>query len=186
MAMMGMVPLAVVLLAVAWVIVIYNSLVRQRNEVKSAWSQIDVQLKRRHDLVPNLVETVKGYAQHERNTLEAVTKARQQAVNFSGDPAATARVESLLSQTLKSLFAVAENYPELKADRHFLSLQEELTSTENRIGFARQYFNDAVLALNNRIGTFPGNLVAGAFNFREASFFELDTPAPREAPPVRF
>src|SRR5688572_30135775 len=133
--------LVVIALAIVWVIGLYNGLVGARNEVRNAWSQIDVQLNRRHDLIPNLVETVKGYAKHEAGTLEAVVKARQQAVNVSGSIEDKARVENMLSQTLKSLFAVTESYPELKANQNFLALQEELTSTENKIGFSRQYYN---------------------------------------------
>lgn len=139
-----------VVLVVLMVIGIYNGLVRLRNQVKNAWSQIDVQLKRRHDLIPNLVETVKGYQIHERETLEAVTQARQQAVSFTGDIADQARLENLLTQTLRNLFAVAENYPDLKANQNFLALQEELSATENQISFARQFYNDSVLHLNNK------------------------------------
>jgi len=165
---------------------IYNSLVGLRNEVKNAWAQIEVQLKRRHDLIPNLVETVKGYMQHERGTLEAVIKARQQAVNISGNIADQAKVENALSQTLKSLFAVAENYPDLKANQNFLALQEEIASTENKLGFARQAYNDSVMRYNNKIGMFPSNIVAGLFHFQSADFFEVTEPGEREAPQVKF
>ncbi|HVR43570.1 MAG TPA: LemA family protein [Thermoanaerobaculia bacterium] len=185
-----MIELVVVLVIVAaiafFLIGMYNSLVRSRNEVKNAWSQIDVQLNRRHDLIPNLVETVKGYMTHERETLEAVTRARQQAIDVSGDLDAKARVENQLSQTLRSLFAVAEAYPDLKANQNFLALQEELASTENKISFSRQYYNDSVLRLNNRIEVFPTNLIAGMFHFTKEKFFEVETPEARKAVQVKF
>jgi LemA protein len=153
--------------------------------VKSAWSSIDVQLKRRHDLIPNLLETVKGYAGHERQTLEAVTKARQQAVSFTGNIEDRARVENILTQTLRSLFAVAEAYPNLKANQNFLALQEELATTENKIGFARQYYNDMAKQYKNRIKVFPGNLVSGMFNFQAEPFFQLESAQERVAPQVK-
>ncbi|MDJ0625022.1 MAG: LemA family protein [Candidatus Caenarcaniphilales bacterium] len=164
----------------------YNNLVSLRNKVENAWSQIDVQLKRRHDLIPNLIETVKGYMNHERETLEAVIKARQQAVNISGDFANKAQIENMLSQTLKSLFAVSERYPDLKANQNFLSLKEELVSTENKISFARQFFNDTVLKLNNKVEMFPSNLIAKMFSFDKKEFFEIDEPKEREVPKVQF
>ncbi len=164
---------------------LYNSLVRSRNQVKNSWSQIDVQLKRRYDLIPNLVETVKGYAAHERETLEAVTKARQMAIDASG-VAGQAKAENMLTQTLRSLFAVVESYPDLKANQNFLALQEELSSTENKIGFARQYYNDEVLRLNNKTEVFPSNMVAGAFGFKKEDFFEIEEGTQREAPKVEF
>jgi LemA protein len=178
--------LAVLVALILWVIAIYNRLVRARNDTKNAWSQIDVQLKRRYDLIPNLMETVKGYMKHERETLEAVTKARQQAIDLSGGVADQARAENMLTQTLRSLFAVAESYPDLKANQNFLALQEELTSTENKISFARQYYNDAVLRYNNQTEMFPSNIIAGSFNFAKAEFFELEEPEQREAPKVSF
>lgn len=185
-----MIPLLVFVALAAvvavWVVGIYNGLVRLRNEVKNAWSQIDVQLKRRYDLIPNLVETVKGYMTHERETLEAVVKARQQAINVTGSIEDRAKVENALSQTLRQLFAVAEAYPDLKANQNFLALQEELTSTENKIGFARQYFNDAVLRLNNKVEMFPSNIIAGMFNFTREQFFEVDAPEERQAVKVSF
>jgi len=165
---------------------IYNALVRLRNRVKNAWAQIDVQLKRRYDLIPNLMETVKGYMKHERETLEAVTKARQIAIAASGGVADQARAENMLTQTLRSLFAVVENYPDLKANQNFLALQEELTSTENKIGFARQFYNDEVLRLNNKVEMFPSNMVAGMFTFKQAESFELEDEAQRGAPKVEF
>lgn len=179
--------LAIIVLLILFVIGMYNSMVRFRNQVKNAWAQIDVQLKRRHDLIPNLIETVKGYMHHERETLESVTRARTQAVNVSGGSVAEqAQAENALSQTLRSLFAVSENYPNLKANQNFLALQEELTSTENKISFARQYYNDAVMKFNNKIQTFPANMMAGMFGFKEAESFELEAPAEREAPKVSF
>lgn len=178
--------IALLVVVVLWIVGLYNRLVRSRNEVRNAWSQIDVQLKRRWDLIPNLVETVKGYMHHERETLEAVTKARQQAISISGDVAARAQAENILSQTLRSLFAVAENYPELKANQNFLALQEELTSTENKIAFARQYYNDAVLRLNNLIQMFPSNIIANQFGFKPEVYFELETPQERQRPEVKF
>src|SRR3990172_6714140 len=174
-----LIVLAAVVLFVLFVIGVYNGLVRARNDVKNAWSQIDVQLKRRHDLIPNLVETVKGYMGHERGTLEAVTKARQQAVSITGDVLDRMKAENLLSQTLRSLFAVAEGYPDLKANQNFLALQEEVASTENKIGFARQYYNDAAMRLKNRVEMFPSNVLAGAFGFRPEPFFEVETAAER-------
>ena len=159
----------------------YNGLVKRRNQVDNAWSQIDVQLKRRHDLIPNLVETVKGYAAHERGTFEAVTQARANAINAQS-PAEQAQAENVLSGALKSLFAVAEAYPDLKANQNFLNLQEELTATEDRIAYSRQFFNDSVLSYNNAIQTFPRNLLAGMFNFEKREFFE---GAPGETGPVK-
>ena len=184
--MILLVLLAVAAVGVLWVIGAYNGLVRFRNEVKNAWSQIDVQLKRRYDLIPNLVETVKGYMSHERETLEAVVKARQQAIDISGGIEDRAKVENALSQTLRQLFAVAEAYPDLKANQNFLALQEELTSTENKIGFARQYYNDSVLRLNNKIEMFPSNIVAGMFNFTREQFFQVEAPEERQAVKVSF
>lgn len=168
-----------------WAIGIYNSLVRLRNQVKNAWSQIDVQLKRRHDLIPNLVETVKGYASHEKDTLENVTKARAAAVSANGVKE-QAEAESMLSQSLGRLMLVVEQYPDLKANQNFLALQEELTSTENKIGFSRQYYNDEVMRFNTRIQTFPPSIVANLFSFKEEAFFELQDQAEREAPKVEF
>lgn len=180
-----LVVIGMFLIVVFWVIGIYNGLVRIRNEVRNAWAQIDVQLKRRHDLIPNLVETVKGYAGHEKSTLDAVVSARAKAVNASG-VAASAQAEGELSQALGRLMMLVEAYPDLKANQNFLALQEELTSTENKIGFARQFFNDTVMRYNTRIQTFPPNVVAGAFGFREEDFFELEDQAQRAAPQVKF
>ena len=177
----------ILLLIVLWFIGAYNGLVRLRNAVKEAWAQIDVQLKRRHDLIPNLVETVKGYAKHEAGTLEAVIKARAAAVSSEGKgPAAQGPAEGELSQALGRLMMIAEQYPDLKANTNFLALQEELTSTENKIGFARQHYNERVMTYNNQVESIPSNLVAGVFNFAKEPFFELTEKAEREAPKVSF
>jgi LemA protein len=185
--MIPLIVLLVILVVVAFFIIgTYNGLVRARNEVKSAWSSIDVQLKRRYDLIPNLIETVKGYAAHERQTLDAVTTARQQAVSFTGGVEERAKVENALTQTLRSLFALAEAYPDLKANQNFLALQEELSATENKIGFARQYYNDGVMHYKNKIEMFPSNLIAGMFNFRPEPFFQTEGDAERVAPQVKF
>jgi LemA protein len=161
------------------VIFIYNSLIRSRNRVDNAWSQIDVQLRRRYDLIPNLVETVKGYAAHERQTLEAVTSARANAMDAQqrGTVGQQAQAENALTGALKSLFAVSEAYPDLKANQNFLQLQEELTSTEDRIAYARQFYNDSVLNYNNSIQVFPKNILAGMFNFEKREFFEGEPEA---------
>jgi LemA protein len=185
--MIPLIVLLVILVVVAFFIIgTYNGLVRARNEVKSAWSSIDVQLKRRYDLIPNLIETVKGYAAHERQTLDAVTTARQQAVSFTGGVEERAKVENALTQTLRSLFALAEAYPDLKANQNFLALQEELSATENKIGFARQYYNDGVMHYKNKIEMFPSNLIAGMFSFRPEPFFQTEGDAERVAPQVKF
>jgi LemA protein len=162
----------------------YNGLVKRRNQVDNAWSQIDVQLKRRHDLIPNLVETVKGYAAHERGTFEAVTQARANAINAQ-TPAEQAQAENVLSGALKSLFAVAEAYPDLKANQNFLNLQEELTSSEDRVAYARQYYNDSVLSYNTQIQKFPTVLLAGMFNFDKREFYDAE-PEATETPQVQF
>ncbi len=177
--------IVVVLAIVLWTL--YNGLVRLRNQVKNAWAQIDVQLKRRYDLVPNLVETVKGYMKHERETLEAVTKARNIAQQASSAGAGErAKAEGELSSALSRLLAVVENYPDLKANQNFLALQEELTSTENKISFSRQFYNDSVLRYNNQTQMFPSNIVASMFGFKAGEFFEVTLAAEREAPKVSF
>ena len=181
----GLVLLVVLAAGTFWCLAAYNGLVRMRQEVKNAWSQIDVQLKRRHDLIPNLVEAVKGYMGHERQTLESVIKARAQAVD-AGSLKDRAQAENVLTQALRSLFAVAERYPDLKANQNVLALQEELTSTENRISFARQFHNDQVMRLNTAVESAPTNLVAGVTGFAKAEFFALEDPAHREAPVVKF
>jgi LemA protein len=182
----GLVVLVVLGLVAVFLVGLYNGLVRARNEVKNAWSQIDVQLKRRHDLIPNLVETVKGYAAHERGTLDAVVKARQQAIAASGNVAEAAKAENALSQTLRSLFAVAEAYPDLEANQNFLALQEELASTENKIGFARQYYNDSAMRFKNRVEVFPSNIFANMFGFAPEPFFQVETEAEKQPPQVKF
>jgi LemA protein len=175
----------VILAIVLWVL--YNGLVRLRNQVKNAWAQIDVQLKRRYDLIPNLVETAKGYMKHERETLEAVTKARNLAQQVSSAGAGErAKAEGELSSALSRLLAVVERYPDLKANQNFLALQEELTSTENKISFSRQYYNDSVLRYNNQTQTVPSNIVASMFAFKAGEFFEVTLAAEREAPKVSF
>jgi LemA protein len=177
--------IVVILAIVLWVL--YNGLVRLRNQVKNAWAQIDVQLKRRYDLIPNLVETVKGYVKHERETLEAVTKARNLAQQVSSAGAGErAKAEGELSSALSRLLAVVERYPDLKANQNFLALQEELTSTENKISFSRQYYNDSVLRYNNQTQMVPSNIVAGMFGFKAGEFFEVTLSAEREAPKVSF
>ena len=173
-----------VVLLLGYLVLTYNGLVRLRNRIDNAFSQIDVQTKRRHDLIPNLVETVKGYAAHERGTFEAVTQARANAIDAgnTGDTHQQAQAENMLSGALKSLFAVAEAYPDLKANQNFLQLQEELTSTEDRIAYARQFYNDTVLAYNTKIQSFPPNILAGTFNFTEREFF--DAPEGETAVPT--
>lgn len=167
------------------VIGIYNALVRLRNQVDNAWSQIDVQLKRRHDLIPNLVETARGYMKHERETFEAITQARSQAMGAKS-VAETAKAEGQLADALSKFMLVVENYPDLKANQNFLALQEELASTENKIGFARQYYNDAAMKINNMIQMFPSNMIATMFNFHQEKYFEVAEAAEREAPKVAF
>ena len=193
---MGWIVLGLLLLLVVWVIGIYNRLVTARNGYKNAFAQIDVQLTRRHDLVPNLVETAKGYLAHERNTLEAVITARNAAVSGlkaaaanPGDAAAVqnlASTENALSGALGRLFALAEAYPDLKANRNMMQLSEELTTTENKVAFARQAFNDAVMGYNNRREVFPNSVIAGMFNFQAAQLLEIESPAKREVPKVSF
>jgi LemA protein len=167
--------LIILAVLVGWGILTYNSLVSRKIATDNAWSQIDVQLKRRHDLIPNLVETVKGYAKHEASTLEAVIAARNSAVQVAGQGAATqGPAENVLSQTLGRLFALSESYPDLKANQNFLHLQEELTSTENRIGFARQHYNDSVGTYQTSLQAFPSNVIANWFKFEPRAFFELN------------
>jgi LemA protein len=195
---MGIGTTLLVLIAVGAVLVVslYNKLVQLRNRVRNAFAQIDVQLTRRYDLIPNLIESVKGYMQHERETLEAVVQARNAAVTglraAAADPAngeaikALAAAETTLGGTLGRLFALAESYPDLKANENMLRFQEELSSTENKVAFSRQAFNDAVLGYNNACETFPSNIVANTFNFRPGEFLEIDSPQKRDAPFVSF
>jgi LemA protein len=181
------VVIGIVVILVIIAIAMYNSLVRLRNQVKNAWAQIDVQLKRRYDLIPNLVETVKGYTKHERETLEAVTKARNLAQQASSAGAGErSKAESELSSALARLLVVVERYPDLKANQNYLALQEELTSTENKISFSRQYYNDSVLNYNNRIQMFPSNIMAGMMGFKAGEFFEVTATEERAAPKVSF
>jgi LemA protein len=176
-----------VVLLLLFVIASYNGLVGKRNQTQNAWSQIDVQLKRRHDLIPNLVNAVKGYMAHESGVLEAVTAARTQAIQAGGNVQERAAAENQLTGALRSVFAVAENYPQLRASENMLALQEELSSTENRIAFARQFYNDSVLGYNTARETFPRNLLAGMFGFKRADLFQLDDPvADRAVPQVQF
>lgn len=177
--------LIVIGVVVLFVISMYNSLIQLRNRVKNAWSQIDVQLKRRHDLIPNLLETVKGYMKHEREIMENITKYRSQAMDAS-TVGEKAQAEGLLSGALGQLRVQVENYPDLKANQNFLSLQEELTSTENKISFARQSYNDEVLGYNNKIQMFPSNIIAGMFKFMQEEFFQVEDEKERAVPKVSF
>jgi len=181
----GLVAIIVLVLLILVAIGMYNGLVAARNRVRNAFSQIDVQLKRRYDLIPNLVETVKGYATHEREVFERVTAARQQAIGASG-VANQAAAENMLTGALRQLFAVAEAYPDLKANQNFSQLQEELSSTENKIGFARQYYNNTVENYNTRLQQFPTVLIAGMFGLEQAEFFEMENAAEREPVKVKF
>lgn len=177
--------LIIIAVAVIAMILIYNSFVRLRQRVKEAWSDIDVQLKRRYDLIPNLIETVKGYAAHERELLEKVTEARTRAMD-AGSPKEKADAENMLSGTLKTLFAVSENYPQLKANENFLELQRELSDTENKIQAARRFYNGNVMEMNTKVQSFPGNIIAGMFGFKEEEFFELEEEAAKEPVKVKF
>jgi LemA protein len=187
--MVGLVALLVVLGILGLVAIvgigIYNGLVGSRNQVDNAWAQIDVQLKRRHDLIPNLVETAKGYMKHERETFESITKARSAAMGAKS-VSEVAKSEGQLADALSKFMLVVENYPELKANQNFLALQEELTGTENKIAFSRQNYNDQVLFYNNKIQMFPSNVVAGMFVFTKRDFFQVETALEREAPKVNF
>jgi len=174
-----------VLLVILYVIGTYNVFVGLRNQVDNAWSQIDVQLKRRHDLIPNLVETAKGYMKHERGTFEAITNARAQAMSAK-TVADAGKAEGALGEALSKFMLVVENYPDLKANQNFLAVQEELSSTENKIAFSRQAYNDQAMFFNNRIQMFPSNIVAGIFSFTKRDFFEVSAAAEREAPKVSF
>ena len=179
------VVLAVIAFLVFFVVSMYNSLIRLRNQVKNAWSQIDVQLKRRHDLIPNLIEAVKGYMVHERETLQNITNARTQAMSATTIEDKS-KAELKLTDAMTKFNLVVENYPDLKANQNFLSLQEELSSTENKISFSRQNYNDQVLYYNNKIEMFPSNILAGMFNFAKEAFFELEDKSERAVPKVSF
>ncbi|MFG0257923.1 MAG: LemA family protein [Phycisphaerales bacterium JB043] len=181
----GIIVLVVVVGIVGFIIAVYNGLVRKRILCDNGWAQVDVQLKRRYDLIPNLVETVKGYASHESETLEAVIAARTRAVD-AGSISEQAEAENMLTGALGRLFAVAEAYPDLKANSNFASLQEELSSTENKIGFARQHYNDCVAQYTEARQTFPSNIIAGMFNFAGREYFEIEEAAAKDAPKVSF
>jgi LemA protein len=170
------IALGLVVLVLLWAVITFNRLVTHRNRVDNGWSQIDVQLRRRYDLIPNLVETVRGYAQHEREVFETVTTARAGAIAATGVDQ-QAHAENEVTAGLRQLMAVAEAYPDLKANQNFLALQEELTGTESKIAYARQFYNDQVMRLNTMIQSFPSTLIAGAFRFRPRAFFEIDEPA---------
>ena len=183
----GLIVIAVVVLFGLFLVTTYNRLVTLKQRVKEAWSDIDVQLKRRHDLVPNLVETVKGYAGHERQTLEAVIRARQQAIDVRGlSPEQRAQAENMLTQALRQLFALAEQYPQLRAVESFTQLQGQLSSIEENIAFARRFYNGNVRDYNTSLLTFPTNLLAGMFGFTQEQYFEIQDAAQREAPQVKF
>ncbi|MDH4219178.1 MAG: LemA family protein [Candidatus Aminicenantes bacterium] len=167
------------------VVGIYNSLITLRNRADNAWAQVDVQLRRRYDLIPNLVETVKGYAKHEREVFEKVTEARSKAIH-AGTVKEQGEAENMLSGALKSLFAVVESYPDLKANQNFLMLQEELAGTEGKIAYARQFYNDSVMKFNMKQQVFPSNIIANMFNFKEKEYFEIEEPAAREPVKVEF
>lgn len=187
--MIGLGIVVVFIVLLLWIMGMYNALVRRKVDCDNGWAQIDVQLKRRYDLIPNLVETVKGYAGHEKETLEAVIKARQQAVAITSDAAHAAQkaeAENMISQALGRLIALSESYPNLKADTNFRELQEELTSTENKISFARQHYNDVVGLYEEKRMMFPTNLIAAAFNFDKREYFTVNDAAQREAPKVSF
>ncbi|CAN5669496.1 LemA family protein [soil metagenome] len=177
--------LVVVALVVIYLIGAYNGLIRRRNQIENSWSQIDVQLKRRLDLIPNLVETVKAYAQHERETLEAVIQARNAAIQAPDTPEAQGQAQNQLTGALRQLFALGEAYPDLKANQNFLALQEELTATEDRVAYARQFYNDSVLGYNNKLQQFPTMIFANMLNFERREYFEADEAA-QTAPNVQF
>jgi LemA protein len=183
--MIGWIFLILLGVILLWLVGAYNSLVRLRNRVENAWAQIDVQLRRRYDLIPNLVETVKGYAKHERELFEKVTQARAKAINAS-TVKEQSEAENMLTGALKSLFAVAENYPELKASQNFLMLQEELAGTEGKIAYARQFYNDSAMKFNTKQQVFPTNIIARLFGFKEKEYFEIEEASVREPVKVSF
>lgn len=181
----ALLPIIVIVVFLILVIGIYNSLVLLRNRCNNAWAQVDVQLRRRYDLIPNLVETVKGYAKHERGVFENVTEARSKAIN-AGTVKEQGEAENMLTGALKSLFAVVENYPDLKANQNFLMLQEELAGTEGKIAYARQFYNDLVMKFNTKQQVFPSNIIAGMFNFKLREYFEIEEPEARAPVEVKF
>ncbi len=179
--------LGLFVVVIGLVVFYYNKLVQLKNRCQQSWSDVDVQLQRRYDLIPNLVETVKGYAAHEKETFEKVTQARQQAINVSADDiAAKAAAENMLTQTLRSLFALSEAYPDLKANQNFLDLQEQLSKIEEQIQLARRYYNAVARDNNNTVQMFPSNIIANIFHFKIAEYFELDEPEAKKAPKVEF
>jgi LemA protein len=184
----SIVLIVIVVILVLFLVTTYNRLITLRQRVKEAWSDIDIQLKRRHDLIPNLIETVKGYAAHERGTFDEVTKARADAVaaGASGSPQQMAQAENVLTGALRSLFAVAENYPQLQAVQEFKDLSENLTATEDKIAFARRFYNGNVRDYNTSLQTFPTNILAGTFGFKPEQYFELADQTDREVPQVKF
>lgn len=185
--MIGWIILVIVVVVLGYAVVAYNNLVRQRQLTQEGWSGIDVQLKRRADLIPNLLEAVKGYMAHERDTLEAVTKARTNAMAVSnGTPEQRAQAEGALSQALGKLFAVAEAYPDLKASQNFLQFQSELSNTENELQMSRRYYNGTARDLNTAVESFPSNILANTFHFEKVQYFEIDNPADRAVPQVKF
>ncbi len=184
--MEGLWIILIILAVVAvFVVGIYNGLVQLRNRSENSWAQVDVQLRRRYDLIPNLVETVKGYAKHESETFQKVTEARAQAIN-AGSVKDQGQAENMLSGALKSLFAVSENYPELKANQNFMMLQEELAGTESKIAYSRQFYNDTVMKFNTKQQVFPSNIIANMFNFQEREYFEIEEPEAKEPVKVKF
>ncbi len=180
-----LVLLIVFAVIVVFVVGIYNGLVNLRNRSENAWSQVDVQLRRRYDLIPNLVETVKGYAKHEKETFQTVTEARSKAIN-AGTVKEQGDAENMLSGALKSLFAVVESYPDLKANQNFLMMQEELAGTEGKIAYARQFYNDSIMKFNTKQQVFPSNIIANMFNFQEKEYFEIEEAAAKEPVKVKF
>jgi len=177
--------ITVVAVIALWAMFAYNAFVRLKNQVENSWSQIDVQLKRRTDLIPNLISSVKGYMKHEKGTLDSVTSARTAMMNAGSDPTKVADASNMLTGALKSLFAVSESYPDLKANQNFMQLQEELAGTENKISASRQYYNDSVMDYNTKLESFPSNMIAGMFHFKEKDLFEIKE-VERNAPKVEF
>ncbi len=180
------IPIGLGVLFLMWAVGMYNGLIRKRNTVRESWADIETELKRRHNLIPNLVETVKGYAKHESQTFEDVINARNRAASPHSSPEAAAQDENILSGALRQLFALAENYPDLKANTNFLELQTELANTEDRIQRSRRFYNSNVRDFNNQVETFPSNMVAGMFGFEKSEFFEIEDEAAREVPKVGF
>lgn len=181
----SIIAIVVFTIIIIWLISMFNSFVRLKNEVKNAWSQIDVQLKRRNDLIPNLINTVKGYAKHEKETFENVTKARTAMINAGSDVKEQAKADNMLTGALKSVFAVAESYPDLKANQNFIQLQEELTGTEDKIAATRRYYNDTTMEYNTKIESFPDNIIAKMFSFTQKDLFKIEE-SEKAVPKVEF